>query len=90
MTEKQKQAIQVLLRLTAQKNITDEEHILLLDYIVGDPKPYDGRMEEGRVVITPCTTPQPLDPWYDSGKNYEPYGRFGQVTSSNIETTKKE
>lgn len=35
MTEKQETAIQILLRLTQNKSITDEEHILLLDFIVG-------------------------------------------------------
>lgn len=58
MTEKQKQAIQVLLRLTAQKNITDEEHILLLDFIVGSDKP---------ATI-------PFQWWYDdkNKRSYEP------------------
>lgn len=57
MTDKQKQAIQVLLRLTAQKNITDEEHILLLDFIVEGEKP---------VTISSQW-------WYDKNKrSYEP------------------
>ena len=60
MTEKQKQAIQVLLRLTAQKNITDEEHILLLDFIVNN----------GEHVITL----PPIPNWYgdENKKSYIP------------------
>ena len=51
MTDKQKQAISVLLRLTQGKHITDEEHILLLDFVIGDgsqPSPNIPWVKPGR------------------------------------------
>lgn len=54
MTDKQEKAIQVLLRLTQSKSITDEEYILLLDFIVANKEqtttiPFVQRQ--------PCTNP---------------------------------
>jgi len=75
MTEKQKQAIEILNNLKWNTAIKEDDYFLLLEFVVvGDNKP--------QITYIPFapTDPQPLDPVY---------GKFGKVTCGqySIETT---
>ena len=64
LTEKQKQAIRVLMDLFVADHINEEKYFLLMEFIVGSAEP--------QISYIPFTIdPQPLDPVY---------GKFGEVT----------
>lgn len=80
MTEQQEKAIKVLNRLfylSDNSKIEEEEYFMLMDFIVNAPTDKNNFVQP----YQPFTSPQPLDPYYDSDKNYEPYGKFGHVTA---------
>lgn len=65
LTDKQKQAIMVLMDLFSADHINEEKYFLLMEFIVGDKE-----SQISYIPFTP-TPPQPLDPIY---------GKFGPVT----------
>ena len=72
ITDKQKEAILLLMDLYVNKHINEDKYFLLMEFVVGNQK--------AQVWNTPYiqTDPQPLDPVY---------GYYGKVTCNNIETS---
>jgi len=98
MTDKQKQAVELLNRLHGQgpkagELLTDEEYYFLLDFIIGEQP----QQQITYVPYTPDLTPhwpcQPLQPYYQNPADIFRVtcgGEFTQTSTFSVHNDKKE